>query len=113
MNLKKIFFEIFHFQQLAGLYHHGRIFPHDGNCRAKCFFIVLIDYLFDQKTAMKYGRESFKTLAEKYQLSLPTFKKNIKIIRERMDACVGRSNYRYLVPRQVEIIVEHLGEWGE
>lgn len=62
---------------------------------------------------MKYGRESFKTLAAKYQLSLPTFMKNIKVIRKRMDACVGRSNYRNLMPRQVEIIVEHLGEWSE
>lgn len=64
-------------------------------------------------TEKKYGRESFKTLALKYQLSLTTFMKNIKAIRKRMDACVGRSNYRYLVPKQIEIIVEHLGEWEE
>ena len=64
-------------------------------------------------TSKKYGRESFKTLALKYQLSLTTFMKNIKAIRKRMDDCVGRSNYRYLVPKQIEIIVEHLGEWGD
>lgn len=64
-------------------------------------------------TSKKYGRESFKTLALKYQLSPTTFMKNIKAIRKQMDTCVGRSNYRYLVPKQIEIIVEHLGEWGE
>ena len=61
----------------------------------------------------EYGRESFKTLAFKYQLSQPTFMKNIRAIREKMDACVGRSNYRYLVPKQIEIIIQHLGEWDE
>jgi len=61
----------------------------------------------------KYGRESFKTLAIKYQLSQPTFMKNIKAIRYRLDKCVGRSNYRCLVPSQIEIIIEHLGDWDE
>lgn len=60
-----------------------------------------------------YGRESFKTLAYKYQLSQPTFMKNIKSIRSQLDACVGRSNYRNLLPKQIEIIIEHLGEWGD
>ena len=61
----------------------------------------------------KYGKESLKTLALKYKLSHPTFMKNIKAIRGKMDACVGRSNYRNLVPSQIEIIVQHLGEWDE
>ncbi len=69
--------------------------------------------VLEMEANRKYGRESFKTLAIKYKLSKPTFMANIKAIRKRMDACVGRSNYRNLVPSQIEIIVEHLGEWDE
>lgn len=65
------------------------------------------------KEKRRYGRESFKTLAYKYQLSLPTFMKNIKSIRSQLDACVGRSNYRNLLPKQIDIIIEHLGDWSE
>ena len=64
-------------------------------------------------TKRKIGRECFKTLAYKYQLSVPTFMENIKSIREKLDAVVGRSNYRSLVRKQVEIIIEHLGDWDE
>ena len=60
----------------------------------------------------KYGKESFKTLSFKYELSRPTFMKNIKAIRKQLDKCVGRSNYRVLIPKQIEIIIEHLGEWS-
>lgn len=56
-------------------------------------------------------RENFKSLARKYELSLPTFMKNIKSIREKLDECVGRTNYRSLTPKQVRLIIEHLGEY--
>ncbi|MFY9310071.1 MAG: hypothetical protein WAQ28_13580 [Bacteroidia bacterium] len=65
------------------------------------------------KEKRRYGKESFKTLAYKYQLSQPTFMKNIKSIRSQLDACVGRSNYRNLLPKQIDIIIEHLGDWSE
>ncbi len=61
----------------------------------------------------KLGGECFKTLAYKYKLSVPTFMENIKPIREKLDAVVGRSNYRSLIRKQVEIIIEHLGEWDD
>lgn len=64
-------------------------------------------------TTVKIGRECFKSLAYKYKLDRKTFKKNIDPIRKRLDEVVGRSNYRSLVRRQVEIIIEHLGEWDE
>ena len=57
--------------------------------------------------------ESFMTLARKYNLSINTFKANIKSIRTKLDECVGRSNYRVLTPKQVQLIIEHLGDWGE
>ena len=55
--------------------------------------------------------ENFKSLAAKYELDVDTFMKNIKSIRKKLDDCVGRSNYRRLVPSQVEIIRHHLGKW--
>jgi hypothetical protein len=57
--------------------------------------------------------ENFKSLAAKYELDVDTFMKNIKFIREKLDACVGRNNYRRLTPKQVEIIRAHLGIWEE
>jgi hypothetical protein len=57
--------------------------------------------------------ESFMTLAKKYNLSINTFKANIKTIRQKLDDCVGRNNYRVLTPKQVQIIIEHLGMWGD
>jgi len=57
--------------------------------------------------------ENFKSLATKYELDIATFMKNIKCIREKLDDCVGRSNYRRLTPKQIQMIIEHLGTWGE
>ena len=61
----------------------------------------------------KIIRENFKSLAARYDLDIGTFMLNIKIIRGKLDASVGRSNYRRLTPKQVQMITEHLGEWGE
>ncbi len=62
---------------------------------------------------MSNKKENFKSLASKYDLSVPTFMMNIKIIKKKLDACVGRKNYRGLTPRQVLLIIEHLGRWDE
>lgn len=54
--------------------------------------------------------QSFKTMAESYNMTDKVFHRNIAAIRDKLDNAVGRTNYRNLTPKQVEMIIEHLGE---
>lgn len=54
--------------------------------------------------------QSFKTMAEAYNMTDKVFRRNIAAIRDNLDKAVGRTNYRNLTPKQVEIIIAHLGE---
>lgn len=54
--------------------------------------------------------QSFKTMAEAYNMTDKVFRRNIAAIRDDLDKAVGRTNYRNLTPKQVEIIIKHLGE---
>lgn len=54
--------------------------------------------------------QSLGTMAKAYNMSSETFNKNIKAIRPKLDKIAGRKNYRNLTPKQVTIIIEHLGQ---
>jgi len=62
------------------------------------------------QTAITRTNENFKTLASKYNMDLRTFMRNIKCIRPKLNDMAGRDNYRKLIPKQVLLIVEHMGE---
>lgn len=54
--------------------------------------------------------QSFKTMAQAYKMTDKVFHSNIKPIRDKLDKAVGRTNYRNLTPKQVDMIIDHLGE---
>lgn len=59
---------------------------------------------------IKTTEQTFKTMAELYKMSMPTFRKNINSIRQKLDDIAGRKLYRRLSPKQVELILDHMGE---
>lgn len=60
------------------------------------------------KKELELTGQSLKTVRDYYKMSYDQFNKNIKKIRPQLDEIVGRSNYRQLIPKQVELIIEHL-----
>jgi len=62
------------------------------------------------KDEISLNGQSLGTMAAKYGMSAYTFNKNISAIRKKLDRIAGRNNYRNLTPKQVELIIEHLGQ---
>ena len=62
------------------------------------------------KKEISLNGQSLGTLAKEYGMSAGTFNKNIQVIRKKLDKIVGRNTYRNLTPKQVELIIEHLGQ---
>ena len=54
--------------------------------------------------------QSLKTLRVAYGYSEQSFRRALKPIKEKLDKCAGRKSYRILSPKQVEIIIDFLGE---
>lgn len=59
---------------------------------------------------IKLTGQSFKTLRALYGMTDSQFRLNIKRIRPQLDNMAGRTNYRLLSPKQVLLIINHLGE---
>ncbi|MGQ0829412.1 MAG: hypothetical protein ACT4ON_13570 [Bacteroidota bacterium] len=60
------------------------------------------------KKEVELTGQSLKTLRDHYKMSYDQFNKNIEKIRPLLDEIAGRTNYRQLTPKQVELIVKHL-----
>ena len=52
--------------------------------------------------------QTFKTLRDHYKMSNRLFNRNIEKIRPQLDKIAGRTNYRSLTPKQVELIIKQL-----
>ncbi|MDO9186947.1 MAG: hypothetical protein Q7W13_13115 [Bacteroidia bacterium] len=53
--------------------------------------------------------QSFKSLREHYKMSYEDFNESIAPIRRKLDKMTTKVNYRNLLPKQVQLIIEHLG----
>lgn len=51
---------------------------------------------------------NWTSLAEEFGFNYKFLKLNCKGIKKQLDKCVGRSNYRNLTPKQVELIRKHI-----
>lgn len=54
--------------------------------------------------------QTIKTLRLCYKMSADQFRKNIRSLKPQLDKMAGRKNYRALLPKQVDLIIKHLGE---
>lgn len=62
------------------------------------------------KKEISLHNQSLGTMAKAYGWSAKAFNENIIPIRKQLDRMVGRKNYRNLTPKQVELIINHLGQ---
>ncbi len=53
--------------------------------------------------------QSFKSIREHYKMSYTDFNACIAPIKKRLDRMTTKLNYRNLLPKQVALIIEHLG----
>jgi len=61
-----------------------------------------------QKKEWKNITYTWSKVAQHYNMDLETLHENLKQIRPQLDACVGRSNYRILNIKQLQIIKKHM-----
>ena len=61
------------------------------------------------ETQIKLTGQSFKSLREIYEMSYEDFKACIAPIKRSLDKMTNRKRYQNLTPKQVKLIVEHIG----
>jgi hypothetical protein len=59
----------------------------------------------DKNTGNTLGK-----MAALYKMDIRTLNKNIEKIRPELDKIAGRKRYIRLIPKQIELIIAHLGE---
>ena len=53
--------------------------------------------------------QSWKSVREYYKMTYKDFNQSIEPIKRKLDKMTTKLNYRNLLPKQVKLIIEHLG----